>query len=65
MKLGAPGGQIGPNQALEFEVELIDIKEGQPAPAGQPGAGGQGMSEEQIKALQEQIQAQAAQQQGK
>lgn len=25
-EMGAPGGQIGPNQALEFEVELIDFK---------------------------------------
>ncbi len=62
--MGAPGGQIGPNQALEFEVELVDFKEGQPAPQGQPGAqGGQGLSEEQIKELQKQFEAQA--QQGK
>ncbi|WP_282630298.1 FKBP-type peptidyl-prolyl cis-trans isomerase [Empedobacter sedimenti] len=63
-EMGAPGGQIGPNQALEFEVELIDFKEGQAAPqGGQPGAQGQGLSEEQIKELQKQFEAQA--QQGK
>lgn len=63
-EMGAPGGQIGPNQALEFEVELVDFKEGQPAPQGQPGAqGGQGLSDEQIKELQKQFEAQS--QQGK
>lgn len=59
---GAPGGQIGPNQALEFEVELVDFKDGEAAPqGGQPG----GLSEEQLKELQKQFEAQAAAQQGK
>ncbi|RLZ11906.1 FKBP-type peptidyl-prolyl cis-trans isomerase [Faecalibacter macacae] len=56
---GAPGGQIGPNQALEFEVELVDFKEGEAAPAPSQG----GLSEEQLKELQKQFEAQA--QQGK
>ena len=57
---GAPGGQIGPNQALEFEVELVDFKDGgaQQAPQGQGG-----LTEEQMKELQKQFEAQA--QQGK
>ncbi|MBS7333624.1 FKBP-type peptidyl-prolyl cis-trans isomerase [Faecalibacter bovis] len=57
---GAPGGQIGPNQALEFEVELVDFKEGEPAPA--PSQGG-GLTEAQLQELQKQFEAQA--QQGK
>ena len=56
---GAPGGQIGPNQALEFEVELVDFKEGEAAPAPSQG----GLSEEQLQELQKQFEAQA--QQGK
>lgn len=56
---GAPGGQIGPNQALEFEVELVDFKD---APAGgQPQGGQQSLSEEQIKELQKQFEAQSKQ----
>lgn len=57
---GAPGGQIGPNQALEFEVELVDFKEGEAAPA--PSQGG-GLTEAQLQELQKQFEAQA--QQGK
>ncbi|WP_322970961.1 FKBP-type peptidyl-prolyl cis-trans isomerase [Faecalibacter sp. LW9] len=56
---GAPGGQIGPNQALEFEVELVDFKDGGAQPAPSQG----GLTEEQMKELQKQFEAQA--QQGK
>ena len=53
---GAPGGQIGANQALEFEVELVDFKEGEAAPQGQGG-----LTDEQMKELQKQFEAQAQQ----
>jgi len=56
---GAPGGQIGPNQALEFEVELVDFKDGGAAQQQPQG----GLTEEQMKELQKQFEAQA--QQGK
>lgn len=57
---GAPGGQIGPNQALEFEVELMEVKEGSAAPAPTQG-GAESLTEEQIQELQKQFQAQAQQ----
>jgi len=58
---GAPGGQIAPNQALEFEVELVDFKDG--GAAQQPSQQGGGLTEAQLQELQKQFEAQA--QQGK
>ena len=35
---GAPGGGIGPNETLIFEIELLDIKNPTPAPKTSPAA---------------------------
>jgi len=53
---GTPDGKIGPNEVLEFEVELLEVSE---APAQQQGQPGQQMelTEEQIKAMMQQAQA--------
>lgn len=57
---GAPQGGIGPNQALEFEVELLEVKE---APAATPGAQGgqQALTPEQEAELRKMFEEQAAQ----
>ncbi len=58
---GAPGGQIGPNQALEFEVELIEFKEGTAEAAAPQGGAPEGMTEAQLQELKKQFEAQAQQ----
>ena len=51
---GSPQGQIGPNEVLEFEVELLNVEE-KPAPSGsqQPQ-----LTPEQMEALKQQMQQQ-------
>ena len=39
---GTPGGPIGPNQALVFDVELLGVNEDAPAPAPTPALGDAG-----------------------
>ncbi len=62
---GAPQGGIGPNQALEFEVELLEAKDTPAAPQMAPGQeGGQPqMTPEQQEELRKMIEEQAKQQQ--